>query len=61
MFPIIKLLEEHESITPSMAIEVCGKSAATVRRYLKILMDTGYVASEGSTNKVTYKIKNRSK
>lgn len=55
MFPIINLLEIHENITPSMAIEVCGKSVATVRRYLKILMDTGYVVSEGSTNKVIYR------
>lgn len=55
MFPIINLLEKHENITPSMAIEVCGKSVATVRRYLRILLDTGYVVSEGSTNKVIYK------
>lgn len=55
MLPIINLLEKHENITPSMAIEVCGKSVATVRRYLKVLTDTGYVVSEGSTNKVIYK------
>lgn len=55
MLPIINLLEKHENITPSMAIEVCGKSVATVRRYLKALTDTGYVVSEGSTNKVIYK------
>lgn len=55
MLPIINLLEKYENITPSMAIEVCGKSVATVRRYLKALTDTGYVVSEGSTNKVIYK------
>lgn len=55
VLPIIKLLEEEGCITPKEAIEVCKKSAATVRRYLGILVDTGYIVSEGSTNNVVYK------
>lgn len=55
VLPIIKLLEEEEYITPKEAIKVCGKSAATVRRYFGLLVDTGYVVSEGSTNNVVYK------
>ena len=53
---IIKSIEEKGEITPKEAEEVSGKSAATVRRYLKILVGTGYVEAEGSTNNSVYKI-----
>ena len=53
---IIKIIEEKGEITPKEAEEVSGKSAATVRRYLKILVGTGYVEAEGSTNNSVYKI-----
>ena len=53
---IINFLDEKEKITPKEAEKICGKSAATVRRYLKMLVETGYVEEEGSTNNSIYKI-----
>ena len=53
---IIKFIEEKGEITPKEAEAVSGKSAATVRRYLQILVGTGYVESEGNTNNSVYKI-----
>ena len=53
---IIKFIEEKGEITPKEAEAVSGKSSATVRRYLKILVGTGYVESEGNTNNSVYKI-----
>ena len=38
LLPIIEYLETYDSITPQEAERVCGKSAATVRRYLKSLV-----------------------
>ena len=52
---IILLIEEKGKITPKEAEEVCGKSTATVRRYLKMLVQTGYIEAEGSTNNTIYK------
>ena len=57
MQSIIEILQAEGKITPQKAIAVCGKSAATIRRYFKILQKTGYVVSEGSTNNVIYKVK----
>jgi len=53
---IIKIIEEKGQITPKEAEAVSGKSAATVRRYLKMLVETGYVEAEGNTNNSVYKI-----
>ncbi len=53
---IIRCIEINGSITPKEAEEITGKSAATVRRYMKILVETGYIRAEGSTNKSVYKI-----
>jgi ATP-dependent DNA helicase RecG len=53
---IIKLIEEKGEITPKEAEAVSGKSAATVRRYLKMLVGTGYVQTEGNTNNSVYKV-----
>ena len=53
---IIKFIEEKGEITPKEAEAVSGKSSATVRRYLKTLVGTGYVESEGNTNNSVYKI-----
>jgi predicted HTH transcriptional regulator len=53
---IIKFIEEKGQITPKEAEVVSGKSAATARRYLKMLVGTGYVETEGSTNNSVYKI-----
>lgn len=53
---IISYLEEAKSITPKIAENITGKSAATVRRYLKLLVETGYVNMEGNTNSTKYTI-----
>lgn len=47
-------LENKGSITPRTAAKITGKSDATTRRYLKKLVDTGYVKAEGHTNKIKY-------
>ena len=57
MQSIIEILQAEGKNTPQKAIAVCGKSAATNRRYFKVLQKTGYVVSEGSTNNVIYKVK----
>lgn len=49
-------MEEHGKITPKEAENITGKSAATVRRYFKILVDTRYIVAEGSTNNIVYRI-----
>ena len=59
MLPIIMKLEEKGEITPRKAAEVSGKSAATARRYLSVLVNTGYIIVEGQTNNVVYKVKAR--
>ena len=50
------ILEEKGLITPKEAKEICGKSTATVRRYLNLLVKAEVVTLEESTNKVVYKI-----
>ena len=47
---IANFMEEHGEITPKEAENITRKSAATVRRYFKILVDTRYIVAEGSTN-----------
>lgn len=39
---------------PKDAERVTGKSAATIRRYLGILVDSGAIEPEGSTNNIVY-------
>ena len=51
---IVSHLEKNRSITPKMAGNITGKSAATVRRYLKMLVETGYVRVEGNTSNIRY-------
>ena len=53
---IVNFMEEHGKITPKEAENITGKSAATVRRYFKILVDTRYIVAEGSTNNIVYHI-----
>ena len=53
---IVNYMEEHGEITPKEAETITGKSAATVRRYLKILADTRYIVVEGSANNIVYRI-----
>ena len=53
---IVLYLEEYKSITPKIAAKITGKSVATVRRYLKKLVATGYVKIEGNTSNTRYKL-----
>ena len=53
---IVGFMEEHGEITPKEAEAVTGKSAATVRRYFKMLTGTRYIVVEGSTNNIVYRI-----
>ena len=48
--PIIDYLETHEGISPQTAKSLINKSEATVRRYLKILVESGLVVQQGKTN-----------
>lgn len=54
---MIHFIEENGRITPREAEKVTGKSAATVRRYFKILAGTGYIEAEGNTNNIRYIIR----
>lgn len=56
VLPIIKILEENGIVTPKEAESACGKSSATVRRYLGLLTAAGIVATEGSTNNTVYRV-----
>lgn len=42
---IILFIEEKGKKTPKEAEKICGKSTATVRRYLKLLAQTGYMVT----------------
>ena len=53
---IINFIEEHREITPKEAENITKKSAATVRRYLKMLVDTGCIVAAGSTNNSKYHV-----
>ena len=53
---IINFMEEHGEITPKVAESITGKSAATVRRYFKMLVDTRYIVAEGNTNNIVYRM-----
>lgn len=57
LLPIIITLEEDGCISPATAERICGKSAATTRRYLNLLLESGYVVRNGSTNNVLYCVK----
>ena len=53
---IISYLEENKYITPQMAENLTEKSASTVRRFLNLLVSTGYVKVDGSTSNIRYMI-----
>ena len=53
---IVNFMEEHGEITPKEAEAITEKSAATVRRYFKILADTRYIVAEGSINNIVYRV-----
>lgn len=52
---IIAVMQKKGSIAPKEVEKICGKSAATSRRYMKILVETGYIVQEGKTNNIAYK------
>ncbi|QMW73131.1 winged helix-turn-helix domain-containing protein [Anaerostipes caccae L1-92] len=52
---IIDELQDQGSITRKEAELKCEKTAATTRRYIKFLVETGYVIQEGRTNSIIYK------
>lgn len=54
--PIIDYLETLDGISPQTAKLLINKSEATVRRYLRILVESGLVAQQGKTNNVIYVI-----
>ena len=56
---LIEAIDEKGRITPAEAKEISGRSEATTWRYINMLLDTGYVVAEGSTNNVVYKVKQR--
>lgn len=51
---IILYLDENDGITPQTAKKLVNKSEATVRRYLKELVDVGLLIQSGSTNNIIY-------
>ena len=53
---IVNFMKEHGEITPKEAETITGKSAATVRRYLKKLADIRYIVAEGSADNIVYRI-----
>ena len=54
LLPVIKFLEENESIKPSEAEALLGKSPATSRRYLKTLVDAKVLEQHGKANNTIY-------
>ena len=54
---IAEIIDRQGFITPSEAQSACGKSESTTWRYISMLINMGYVVSEGSTNNVVYKRK----
>jgi ATP-dependent DNA helicase RecG len=54
LLPVITYLEENDSIRPKEAEFLLGKSPATVRRYLGILVDAKILEPRGMTTKTTY-------
>lgn len=55
IFSIAEAIDDHGEVTPTEAKKLCGKSEATTWRYLKMMVDTGCVISEGNTNNAVYK------
>ncbi len=53
---IIDVLQKEGAITPKEAELISGKSPATTRRYMKLLVETGLIVQEGSTNNIIYRI-----
>jgi ATP-dependent DNA helicase RecG len=54
LLPVIKYIEANENIKPSEAESLLGKSSATVRRYLGILVDAQVLTKNGKANNTVY-------
>jgi ATP-dependent DNA helicase RecG len=54
LLPIIKHLEENDSIKPYEAEKLLGKSPATVRRYIRMLIDAKVLVHLGKANSTVY-------
>jgi ATP-dependent DNA helicase RecG len=54
LLPVIKHLEENDSIRPNEAESLLGKSSATARRYLGILVDADVLNKQGKANATVY-------
>lgn len=50
--PLIEFMNEGKEISIQDAINITGKSKATVWRYLQLLSDTGLIESNGNTKKL---------
>lgn len=56
MKELVDFIEAYEVITPKEAENIAKRSAATVRRYLKMLIYVGCIVAEGNTNNSKYHI-----
>lgn len=54
MEPIIRYLEENDTITTQQAVALTGKSDNTARKYLNILVQHNILRLEGNTNNSKY-------
>ena len=54
LLPVIKHIEGNDNIKPSEAEALLGKSSATVRRYLGILVDAQVLTKQGKANNTVY-------
>ena len=55
VLPIIHYFDEYETIKPSDAESLLGKSSATTRRYLGILVNAGVLVQQGKANATIYR------
>lgn len=57
LHPIIEFLDENKQVTIQQVMQLLNKSRTTAWRYMKMLMETGLIESDGSTNNTIYKLK----
>lgn len=54
VLPLVEYLQVNGKITPKQAANILGKSAATTRRYLRILINADVINAEGNTSNIVY-------
>lgn len=59
ILPIVEFLKVNDSITRKKAMEITGKGKSVASDYLKKLVELDVLVSEGQTNNLYYRIKNR--